>query len=248
MAGFFAVLASVLAVAETCNMPTSVTGVLSDGTNIVNARDVAVSGSYAYVVSTGIDGLLVVDISDPTSPTVATSLVDSTDMAAPEAVKVVGNYAYVIGYTSDSLAIVDVSNPTSITKVGSLNTSPSGDMNGAHGLDVVGNYAYVVSRLKSSLTIIDVTDKTNPTYPSGLPMGRQRADDLASGCRRLRQLCLPDGKLAILCHCGGRERSHHTCRRWRCAGHHEYGRCLGNCCGGKHCLCHCPKWRQHRVS
>ncbi|CAE7269307.1 unnamed protein product [Symbiodinium sp. CCMP2456] len=72
----------------------------------------------------------VVDISDPTSPTMATDLLDSTNLDGPAAVKVVGNYAYVAGYMSDSLAIVDVSNPTSITKVGRLkrlNTSPSGD-------------------------------------------------------------------------------------------------------------------------
>ena len=80
------------------------------------------------MVAYGAQTLSVVDVSDPTSPTMAGSLVDATDLNGAQAINVVGNYAYVASYLSDSLTIVDVSTPTTPTKVGSLNTSPSGDL------------------------------------------------------------------------------------------------------------------------
>ena len=42
------------------------------------AHDVAVSGSYAYVVSSDSDSLTVVDVSNPASPVVVGSVIDST--------------------------------------------------------------------------------------------------------------------------------------------------------------------------
>ena len=42
------------------------------------AYDVAVSGSYAYVTAQGSDSLVVVDISNPTSPVIRGSVVSSS--------------------------------------------------------------------------------------------------------------------------------------------------------------------------
>ena len=44
----------------------------------VQARNVAVSGSYAYVVGSDSDSLAVVDVSNPASPVVVGSVIDST--------------------------------------------------------------------------------------------------------------------------------------------------------------------------
>ena len=80
------------------------------------------------------------DISDPTTPTLAGSLQDNSDLQGAGAIKVVGNYAYVSCYWADAFTIVDISNPSSPSKVGSLKQS-GGNLDGATGLDVVGNHA-----------------------------------------------------------------------------------------------------------
>ena len=47
---------------------------------LLQAFGVAVSGTYAYVVGVNSDSLAVVDVSTPSSPTLAGSLIDSTNM------------------------------------------------------------------------------------------------------------------------------------------------------------------------
>ena len=47
---------------------------------LLQARSLAVSGTYAYVVGETSDSLAVVDVSTPSSPTLAGSLIDSTNM------------------------------------------------------------------------------------------------------------------------------------------------------------------------
>ena len=87
---------------------------------------------------------------------------DVTDLVGTTAVKVVGNYVYMVAHGSNSFVIVDVSNPGSPSKVGSINTSPTGTLYGAENLHVDGNYAYVVAKQDNSLTIIDISNKASP--------------------------------------------------------------------------------------
>ena len=79
---------------------------------------------------------MIVDISNPSSPTLAGNYNNSYVWG----VAVAGNYAYVASITDyrDGLVIVDISNPSSPTFAGSYSTAGF-----ACGVAVAGNYAYI---------------------------------------------------------------------------------------------------------
>ncbi len=116
------------------------------------ARDVYVSGDYAYVVASSY-GLRMIDISDPENPTEA-GYYDTDGYAY--GVYIVGNYAYIADY-SDGLRIIDVSDITNPTEVGYCDTDGT-----AWAVYVLGDYAYVAD-VDSGLVIIDISDSENPT-------------------------------------------------------------------------------------
>ena len=104
-------------------------------------------GNYAYVADGG-SGLQIIDIGNPTAPTLKGNYDTSGDAYD---VQIVGNYAYVTDGGS-GLQIIDISNPTTPTLKGNYDTSDY-----ARGVQVVGNYAYVAD-FEGGLKIIDVSD------------------------------------------------------------------------------------------
>ena len=72
-----------------------------------SALSVAFSGNYAYVADLG-DGLDVIDISNPSSPTLAGTY--NTSGSARD-VTVSGNYAYIADWGASRLRVVDITNP-----------------------------------------------------------------------------------------------------------------------------------------
>ncbi|MDK9699582.1 MAG: hypothetical protein OEM52_05510 [bacterium] len=119
--------------------------------NILKARGFALSGSYAYVASEDL-GLRIVNISDPSNPSVVGSY-DTPGMA--NGVAVSGNYAYVADGLS-GLKVIDVSVPSNPQLVGGYDT-PGNAVN----IAVSGNYAYVAEQY-NGLQIIDIGNPTNP--------------------------------------------------------------------------------------
>ncbi len=113
------------------------------------AMAVAVQGNFAYV---GVGPRLVIlDISDPTSP----AIVGQTNVFPHYAVgvDVVGSYAYVAnGYSG--LRIVDVSDSATPTEVGYYDTWY------VSGVAVTGSFAYVAD---GDLRIVDISDPAAPT-------------------------------------------------------------------------------------
>ena len=93
----------------------------------------AVSGSYAYIADEA-NGLVVVDISDPTNPTLVGSY-NTAGYAAGMAVS--GSYAY-IADCDNGLVEVDISDPINPTLTRSYNTAGN-----ARSVAVSGSYAYV---------------------------------------------------------------------------------------------------------
>ncbi len=69
---------------------------------------VYVSGRYAYVVSAKSRDLKVIDVSDPSAPSLAGSLGLGLG-ANPSSVYVSGRYAYVVDSNSDDLKVIDIS-------------------------------------------------------------------------------------------------------------------------------------------
>ena len=117
--------------------------------------DVVVSGNYAYNAVWDA-GLSIVNISDPTNPTLA-GRYDTPGYAI--AVFVDGYYAYVADGVS-GLQIIGVYYPNNPVFVGSYDTPFS-----AYGVWVSGNYAYVAD-VTTGLVVLNVADPTNPTLVS----------------------------------------------------------------------------------
>ena len=133
------------------------------------AHGVFISGNYLYVADSNA-GLLILDVTDKTNPT----LVDSLDYMKPgtsdwqndyQNVIVSGNYAYVTAYKF--FYIFDVSDPSNITHHGTYTCG------NCYNFDLDGNYIYIANGA-SGLRILDVSDPSNPTQAALL--------DDAEGC------------------------------------------------------------------
>lgn len=119
------------------------------------ANNVDIAGSYAYVAG-GAGGLFVVDVSNPDSPFIVTSL-DTPGTSID--VKVSGNNAY-IADGSSGLRIIDVSAPSVPLELGFVDTPGI-----AQDLVKRDNLVFVADGT-SGLQIIDVTNPDNPTIMS----------------------------------------------------------------------------------
>ena len=125
-----------------------------------SAYDVQVVGSYAFLAA-GSAGLVVVDVSNPSLPTLAGTYTVTSNATG---VYVVENYAFVVddsgAHTSTSLEVIDVSSPSLPIWSGSAL------MDGyafARDVQVVGNHAFLADADRFGLRIIDVSDPALPT-------------------------------------------------------------------------------------
>lgn len=101
-----------------------------------NARGVAVSGRYAYVVGgAAASGLEVVDISDPANPQLVKVFATIGNGANYINPIIAGNYLYVT--TTANIQIINISDPANPSSVGSVATVTSG------GVVLSGNRLYV---------------------------------------------------------------------------------------------------------
>jgi hypothetical protein len=133
------------------------------------AKDVSIVGEKAYLIygykSTVNDvphvegGLLVIDVSIPSSPVIIGSV---QTPGAARGVTVVGDTAYIIDedeWNNSALQIIDVSEPFSPVIIGSVEI-PGGGYD-RRGVTVVGDTAYVTS-CSAGLQIIDVSVPSSP--------------------------------------------------------------------------------------
>ena len=114
-------------------------------------KDVAVSGSYAYVAAY-YEGLYIIDISDPSNPSEIGCFVTG-DRASGVAVN--SGYAYVAD-GADGLRIIDVQDPINPSEKGFFDTGGF-----ASDVKVNGGMAYIADGT-AGLRIIDITDPANP--------------------------------------------------------------------------------------
>ncbi|MCF8351593.1 MAG: hypothetical protein K9H15_10520, partial [Bacteroidales bacterium] len=126
-------------------------------------RSIFVSDNYAYIVDSESDDLKIIDVSNPASPALSSSLPLGTH---PRSITVSGNYAYVVDAGSDDLKIIDISNPVSPVLSGSLGI-------GGHpnSVKVLGTYAYIVDYSSDDLKVIDVSNPVSPSLSGGLGVG-----------------------------------------------------------------------------
>jgi len=114
-------------------------------------RDIYVFNNYAFIASGG-DGLIIINVSDPTNPQWAGNY-NVSNFAAGVFVQEV--YAY-IANGNDGLSIINISDPTKPQETGSYDTP-----NFASRVFANRDYVYVVDEL-GGLRIINLTNPVNP--------------------------------------------------------------------------------------
>ncbi|MFH1585758.1 MAG: LamG-like jellyroll fold domain-containing protein [archaeon] len=136
-------------------------GWISNSSSLGAAKDVFISGDYAYVaVAQGTNNsLTIINVSDPTNPIQVGYLSNTSSLNGAQGVYISGDYAYVAVYTNDALTIINISDPIDPRQVGYITNSSS--LGGANSIYVQGDYAYISSH-NDALTIINISDPTNP--------------------------------------------------------------------------------------
>jgi hypothetical protein len=183
-----------------------VVGQSSPSDYLLNASQLVVSGSYLYVISQNRNGLsgtnsnddgtgnslVILDISNPTTPTIVGTLHNSNVMFGPHGLAVSGNYAYIaaqgclnapgagnqpcpdpsVGDAFVEVNISDPSNPSIAASISNINLpapwTGSNALKHACGITVSGNYAYVTAPNGDRLTIIDISDPLHPAIVGSL--------------------------------------------------------------------------------
>jgi hypothetical protein len=116
---------------------------LYDPTHFPFPVDVAVSGSYAYVVNQAAEGpLAAVDVSNPSAPKYVGSLA-AGELDGAYRIQVRGKMAYVSSSTAATVAVVDISNPLALRMLASY--KDTAHLFRTTGLDVDGSGRYVVA-------------------------------------------------------------------------------------------------------
>jgi VCBS repeat-containing protein len=166
--------------------PTVLGSVDNNGSSQTGLSAVRVSGNYAYVANayagsasncvqnSNCAQLQVIDISNPSSPSVVKNLKIPTVTSGGKLSAGTSIY-YKNGYVYLGLAKATTGNEFNIIDVGGGGggASPTNPIlkggypigNGVNSITIKGNYAYVVSPNNENLTIIDISNKNNPTPP-----------------------------------------------------------------------------------
>ncbi|MBB3123284.1 hypothetical protein FHS04_000781 [Mesoflavibacter sabulilitoris] len=120
---------------------------------------VAISGNYAYVVSSIDDGFQVIDISDSLNPVGLGNLTDDAvlELDGAEYVKIQGNYAYVSSQVDDGIQVIDISDPLNPIGVGSITDDGTTALNGARGIFPLGDYLLVNAFSEDGFEILDIS-------------------------------------------------------------------------------------------
>ena len=131
---------------------------------------------YALVASISDDGVQIIDITDPTSPTATASVTDGVggfdrlDGAVSVATATIGDYHYalVASFSDDGVQIINITNPASPTATASVTHDSDFDELDAPRFIVTtaigaSTYALVAAATDDGVQIIDITDPTSPT-------------------------------------------------------------------------------------
>ena len=167
--------------------------------------EIATIGSSTYAVVAGSldDGIEIIDISDPTSPSSTGRITDRDDStrelegANGVAITTIGSstYAVITGTTDDGISIIDISTPSSPVYVSELedgtDTGVCTAANGERCLDGPRDveietingliYAIVASHLDDAITIIDITNVSNPSIVASMYDSSTKELDQAKG-------------------------------------------------------------------
>ncbi len=137
-------------------------GSYTSGANDGVWRDVVVQGKYAYI-SSGNNGMEILDISNPSSPVLVGSI---SSVSFGTGVAVAGSYAY-FADGSTHLRVVDISNPSVPTVVGAYAPCCGFSVGTPY---VSGKYVYLATG-NAGFEILDISKPTTPTLLSSTNAG-----------------------------------------------------------------------------
>jgi len=120
------------------------------------AYDLKVRGDYAYVTGLNTKELYILNISDPTNPSLVGTYTSTSNEVRE--VSLIGDYAY-ITCTWAGFEVIDISDPSAPTKVGPTHTGSG------VAVDFVfaNGYGFLANR-ESGIRVYDVYDPANPVY------------------------------------------------------------------------------------
>ena len=158
-------------------------GSLTDNASrsLLNASAVAghkIGNKHYALVASSSEGVQIIEITDPASPSAVGRIQDSGTTLLNGAVDITTlevtsggstkHYALVASFSEDGVQVIDFSDPTAPTAVASMKDEEGGytELNGAYDITVRsisgGTYALVASGLDSGVQVIDITDPTMP--------------------------------------------------------------------------------------
>ncbi|HEX4774984.1 MAG TPA: hypothetical protein VH234_05715 [Candidatus Saccharimonadales bacterium] len=126
---------------------------------------VVIEGNYLYISESVNHAVYVVDVSNPTSPTLVGSA--STGGNASIDIFVQGNYLYLTTNFGSQLEIFNITNPSNPILVSS--TSVAGIV--SRGIYVQGRYAYFTDSNSNTLKIYDISNPASPTSVGSVSTG-----------------------------------------------------------------------------
>ena len=184
-------------------VPTAISSVADGGTDsagntfdtLSRSVDVATveinSRTYALATSGPDDGIQIIDITTPASPTVASSVTDGStfdelDGATSVTTVKIGSatYALVASGNDDGVQIINITDPTNPTATSSVTDGAGGfnTLDGARGVTTIqigsATYALVASNLDDGVQIINITNPATPTVTASITDGAGGFDRL----------------------------------------------------------------------
>lgn len=140
----------------------STSGSIQSGTQLAKAEEIVVQGDYAFVAAHDNNRMTVLDISDPTSPTIVS---DEQNITVPEDIDMHKNHVFIMSDdgATGTLHIIDISNKSDPVEVASITHAQYGSAFG-----IVYNEAdqHIYSTHGGTLDHIVATDVSDPTNPS----------------------------------------------------------------------------------
>jgi hypothetical protein len=135
----------------------SIVGAVSTGTQTY-PESVAISGNYAFVISSYTGKLIVLDISNPAAPVMVNA---GVAVSVPNAIAISGNYAFIcMNGPANGFLVFDISNPALPVQL------PNGLPIKPFSIAIAGNYAYV--RESATFHIVDISNPNAPVVNSSI--------------------------------------------------------------------------------
>ena len=161
-------------------------GAVSVTTAVIDGR------TYALVASFRDDGVQIIDITDPASPSATASVTNGTGgfytlggaVSVTTAVIDGSTYALVAAALSNGVQIIDITDPASPSATASVTNGTGGfdELGGAYSVTTAvidgRTYALVASFRDSGVQIMDITDPARPTATASVTDGQGGFDEL----------------------------------------------------------------------